>query len=205
MKININENVKVKLTDSGLKELKGQYDSLKLNFPNLHEFKEPEKDENGYSEIQLHSLFNRFGHLLHLGNNDLPFETVIKINDKDENEILGFKIFEIDDGETYWYIGESEEEVIKFHIDEMEPDPEYDVEIKHLSIEQVNKKTYMSERLIDCDLYQIQKLNIEKDNGSNYEYPMSVEVLTRIATHYAKKSLEVETSSVYFIAMTGCY
>lgn len=75
---NINDWVMVKLNDSGIAELKRQHEDLRKQIPSVGEFKEPKKDDDGYSKFQMHDLMLRFGHLCQLGF-EPPFETEIKL------------------------------------------------------------------------------------------------------------------------------
>tara|TARA_R110000764_G_scaffold232878_1_gene325509 strand:- start:788 stop:1036 length:249 start_codon:yes stop_codon:yes gene_type:complete len=74
---NINENVDVKLTDTGRAELLKQHKKLKETFPKLGEYTPRKEDYNGWSKWQMHELMNRFGHLCDLGGK-LPFDPNIK-------------------------------------------------------------------------------------------------------------------------------
>ena len=71
IKFNINDNVKVKLTDKG-KEVLGKYWGGKMPdwYANYHE-------GNGYYKFQLHELARIFGEELFNGNMNLPFEPEI--------------------------------------------------------------------------------------------------------------------------------
>jgi hypothetical protein len=79
MKFNINENVKVKLTNFGISVLRKQHDELMkvyskvMDFP---KFQEPEKDENGYSKFQLWALMESLGSYCGMAK-EPPFETEI--------------------------------------------------------------------------------------------------------------------------------
>ena len=79
---NINSTVKVKLTDYGKKLHKQTWSSIlagtDIKLPKLIE------DDAGYSEWQLWELMAFFGNNLYLGNQHLPFETDILI---DENNL----------------------------------------------------------------------------------------------------------------------
>jgi len=75
---NVNDYVKVKLTEAGINELRNQHEELKKRGYE-GDFKTPEVDENGYTKYQLHYLMNLFGHLMHLGF-CVPFETEILID-----------------------------------------------------------------------------------------------------------------------------
>lgn len=73
---NINNAVKVKLTDAGRKELKRQHDDLGIK----KEYKEIPTDKDGYSSFQLHTLMNSFGHMMVMGV-EPPFEITIRIHE----------------------------------------------------------------------------------------------------------------------------
>lgn len=80
---NINQCVKVKLTDIGLKILKQQHDELYSALPRLRgkPFVPPKVDNKGYCKFQMHDLMNRFGEHCMLGCK-FPFETdIILIKD----------------------------------------------------------------------------------------------------------------------------
>lgn len=84
VQFNVNEWVKVKLTDIGLNELKRQHDELnerirKNGGTGFDEF--PYKpDKEGYYRFQLHYLMFKLGHLMKLGYSS-PFEMdIILIN-----------------------------------------------------------------------------------------------------------------------------
>lgn len=79
-KMNINEHVKVKLTEYGIKILKARHDELNKRIwerggRGLGEFT-IKKDEEGYTTFQLWSLMNTFGDVLTMGF-EIPFETDI--------------------------------------------------------------------------------------------------------------------------------
>ncbi|NQT04172.1 MAG: hypothetical protein HQ580_19255 [Planctomycetes bacterium] len=81
---NVNNYVHVRLTESGKKELRRQYDELKREFPQVkHGHHSPKEDENGWSKWQLHVLMNRLGNIMNCGMNP-PFETTIKIEAPDK-------------------------------------------------------------------------------------------------------------------------
>jgi hypothetical protein len=75
---NVNEWVKVKLTEQGLAILKSQHDELRRDFPKLKPWKPPAVDAEGYSKFQLWELMNRFGESVSIGCK-LPFETMIRL------------------------------------------------------------------------------------------------------------------------------
>lgn len=66
IKININSNVKVKLTERGKEIFRKQFDHLPASYKKRHspsEF-EPKVDAKGYTEFQLHALMNLYGEYL---------------------------------------------------------------------------------------------------------------------------------------------
>jgi len=76
IEFNINDYVKVKLTNYGVGLLMERHEKLKKVFPRLGEFK-IELEDDGYYKIQLHNLMNDFGDSIYMGATDLPFETNI--------------------------------------------------------------------------------------------------------------------------------
>lgn len=80
-KLNINSNVKVKLTEFG-KEFHKQRHIDFWNSLQKEVYVPPGEDKDGYCEFQLWSLMEIFGSLCRMGC-ELPFETVILIDDKD--------------------------------------------------------------------------------------------------------------------------
>ena len=77
VEFNINDYVKVKITETGIDELKKQHEILKaMGFEG--EFKIPEVDENGYVKFQMHRLMHTFGRLTSIGF-ECPFETTVLI------------------------------------------------------------------------------------------------------------------------------
>ncbi len=115
--------------------------------------------------------------------------------------LLGFQIFKIDAGESYWYIGKSKEDVIKFHVETSGHDLSEGIDITKVSIGEVHESTFLVTHLSDCDLHPIRESTIERD-GPYHEYPMSVEVLTKVATHYAEEALGKDVGKAYLIAMS---
>ncbi len=65
--INLNDHIKVKLTEKGIAELRRQHEEHRKTFPSLGEFKEPEVDEDGYSTFQIWPLMNELGHMFENG------------------------------------------------------------------------------------------------------------------------------------------
>ncbi len=85
MEFNINHHVKVKLTDAGIRILKEQHDQMDREIQErggkgLGIFTVT-KDEQGYTRFQLWKLMNIFGESLTMGNNDVPFDTTIVIDE----------------------------------------------------------------------------------------------------------------------------
>lgn len=77
-RVNINDYVKVKLTDHGVNILKKQhkelYERYGIGTPNY----DPVVDELGYTSFQMHDLMERFGAYMKICN-PLVFETEILI------------------------------------------------------------------------------------------------------------------------------
>lgn len=76
IKFNMNDYVKVKLTELGIDILKTRHEKIKVLFPSIGEF-ELKLNEDGYYKTQLHDLFNTFGNYFYMGAIGLPFETNI--------------------------------------------------------------------------------------------------------------------------------
>jgi len=74
MNINLNEYVKVKLTDYGEQIHYGNYIAKGVSFCMKHKYRPPLIDEQGYSKFQLWDLMNIFGSVMYLGNPNVPFE-----------------------------------------------------------------------------------------------------------------------------------
>lgn len=93
MTFNINDKVKVQLTELGRKILDDQHRALEARFPAVKQFgrHDPKDDSDGWSEWQLWELMNKFGG--HFGNGrPLPFHTIIRIDEKD----LGGEVREVE-------------------------------------------------------------------------------------------------------------
>ena len=79
MKFNINETVKVRLTDRGHEILKELHDDLYSRLPKSTTMRREyiaEEDADGYTKFQMHDLMSTFGYHVSLGSS-LPFETDI--------------------------------------------------------------------------------------------------------------------------------
>jgi len=85
---NINESVKVKLTDFGRTKLKERHDKLYRWYKDnghsdsIPKYVAPVEDNDGYSEWQLWCLMEALGEHVHMGCNH-PFETEILISTKE--------------------------------------------------------------------------------------------------------------------------
>ena len=78
MKINVNDYVKIKLTEAGRSELKKQYRELEKEYSIVGHIGMPKEDEDGWSKWQLWRVMQVFGSTLHLGMNE-PFEAEIEV------------------------------------------------------------------------------------------------------------------------------
>lgn len=85
--LNINSEVRIKLTPFDIKRLKENYEEIRKDYPHVtDEFKLPEVDENGFSKMPLWEVMNNFGDLLFNGSSNPPFEINIQIDDADLEE-----------------------------------------------------------------------------------------------------------------------
>ena len=85
MKFNINDYVKVKLTDYGREIHKEKYVNLFQSVSYTYKYTPSIEDSEGYSIWQLWDLMNIFGPYLSMGMTKLPFETELEIITKEEN------------------------------------------------------------------------------------------------------------------------
>ena len=79
--LNINSQVRIKLTPCGIEKLKRKHEELRSLCPSIGKFTPPEADKDGYCEMQLREIMNTFGKDMYNGNMNLPFETNIQIDD----------------------------------------------------------------------------------------------------------------------------
>ena len=79
--LNINSNVRIKLTPCGIAKLKARHEELRSSCPSIGKFIPPKADKDGYCEMQLWEIMNTFGEDMYNGNMNLPFETNIQIDD----------------------------------------------------------------------------------------------------------------------------
>ena len=76
---NANNYVFVKLTETGRKEIERQNSELRAIYPQIPPAIPIKEDSEGWSKWQLHSLMNRFGHMMVCGCEN-PFDMNIKID-----------------------------------------------------------------------------------------------------------------------------
>lgn len=80
MKFNINDKVKVRLTDKGRDELRAQHEDLQLFCTSLRPYEAPKEDDLGYSTWKFWTLLQMFGDVMFGG--DVYFEPEIIVVDK---------------------------------------------------------------------------------------------------------------------------
>lgn len=68
-KVNLNNLIKVKITDYGEEHL-----IEKMGLRSFRKFQEFNKQEDGYYKLQFHEFMYYFGELLYMGNPHLPCE-----------------------------------------------------------------------------------------------------------------------------------
>ena len=97
MEFNINNKVRVKLTQHGKNML--SYDHMKLyaDFRVTPDYDPPVEDENGWSEWQMWELMSPFGKYLSNGG-DMPFEPTIEIVERDEWDLGRLDLFSNPEG-----------------------------------------------------------------------------------------------------------
>lgn len=86
VKVNINDNVKVKLSQMGMDIYYHQYDDVNKKYGRIViEPSYPKQDEEGYTKFQIHTLMSLYGQYMYLGGsveiNTLPFEMIIYLCD----------------------------------------------------------------------------------------------------------------------------
>ena len=95
MIFNINDNVKVKLTQHGKDVLKEKHRRFWADVgKQMAWYTPPEEDSEGWSEWQLWQLMGELGDELHMGCK-MPFETEIEIVEKYDVVDLPKDLFEI--------------------------------------------------------------------------------------------------------------
>jgi len=85
MLFNLNENVRVKLTDTGKEIMRKKHTDLVTKFGSVISDKSkiftlPPEDENGYSQWKMWQLFSNFGEHIYMGC-EPPFDLTIEIPD----------------------------------------------------------------------------------------------------------------------------
>lgn len=78
MKFNVNGWVKVRLNDYGVQILRNNHIELMRRLPVRLAFKEPARDEEGYSSFQMWAFMQEFGSHMILGC-EIPFDSEIII------------------------------------------------------------------------------------------------------------------------------
>lgn len=78
MKFNVNDHVRVRLTDEGRAILRRQHDDLVKGRPWSYDYVPPKEDADGWSDWQLWVLMQQLGHTCGNGA-PLTFETTIEI------------------------------------------------------------------------------------------------------------------------------
>lgn len=78
MEFNINDKVRVKLTDYGRQVHRADRERLYAQLGMKGDYVPPKEDENGWSEWQLWVLMEELGRHLRLGG-ETPFETTIEL------------------------------------------------------------------------------------------------------------------------------
>ena len=78
--LNINSEVRIKLTPSGIRKLRQRHEKLRSKVPSIGRFIPPKADKDGYCEMPLWQIMHIFGEDVNIGLN-LPFETEIQIDD----------------------------------------------------------------------------------------------------------------------------
>lgn len=85
--LNINSNVRIKLTSFGIKRLKENHEELRKKYPSaIGKFIPPAVDEEGFCEMQLWVVMKKFGDLLYNSCENPPFELKIQIDDAEFEE-----------------------------------------------------------------------------------------------------------------------
>jgi hypothetical protein len=83
MMINMNDYVKVKLTELGRQELKKQHDEMNERLISRggmpYDTFQIVRDDEGYTMFQLWKLMSHFGHMMYNGSK-MPFEMDIKLD-----------------------------------------------------------------------------------------------------------------------------
>jgi hypothetical protein len=76
---NVNDNVRVRLTDAGRLHHRRQHDKLRREYPSIGRYRPPKADAEGYTSWQLWDLMKTFGPIISMGSPP-PFEMDIRID-----------------------------------------------------------------------------------------------------------------------------
>lgn len=78
--VNVNKNVRVKLTDRGREIHRQNFDKFLALCPGFpYAYRQPEEDADGWSNWHIWELMSEFGNQMHMGM-PLPFETTIELD-----------------------------------------------------------------------------------------------------------------------------
>ena len=88
MKFNIDDTIKIKLTEAGKLALRRRYDELEKRYDGLEHFEMPDEDDEGWSKWSLMDLIVTFGPTTYTGLY-MPFESEVELvglkGDKNED------------------------------------------------------------------------------------------------------------------------
>ncbi len=80
MNFNVNDKVRVKLTDHGRQALRRRHADL-WDGISPHQYEPPKEDAEGWSEWQMWDLMESLGHMWYMGGPP-PFDTTIQLVDR---------------------------------------------------------------------------------------------------------------------------
>ena len=87
-KINLNSEIKVKLTPFGAEIFYRQYDEVnKRILSNGGEALKPQIDKDGFTKFQLHDFINTFGEYMIVGQKNVIEDICIYMDDEDLEEV----------------------------------------------------------------------------------------------------------------------
>lgn len=83
LNLNINDTVRIKITQAGFKFLERQHKDLNSKYNTNTPYKAPNVDKDGHTEMPLWEVMQLFGDQMYNGNPDIPYETSIalKVNE----------------------------------------------------------------------------------------------------------------------------
>ena len=79
MKFNIDDTIKIKLTEAGRLDLRRRYKELEKRYASLGHFEMPEEDDEGWSKWSLMELILTFGPTTYQGLT-MPFESEVELD-----------------------------------------------------------------------------------------------------------------------------